>query len=158
MSAAATTALLALLATQAGAALVTVYPAPREPRPYAAPLEILKDVPVEDPCAGARQVVLALESSIVETEARLWAYLMRRPGFSLSRLPRRPGAGLSDPAVVRLFYGRLAAWDGAEEVPAPSLEELRRVNDVRLRVRLVQDVCPQARPVAQAGPADGSNM
>lgn len=129
-----------LLPLGAQAALVTriVPMQAQEFRAFGALPEGVGDLLEADPCASADKTIYALEDSIVETQARMWAYLMRQPNFSMRRLAHKPGAEITHPEIKSLFYQRLAFWDRMEFISKPSTEALQRVNNISMNIRLVE--------------------
>jgi hypothetical protein len=125
----------------ATAALVTRTAPIQEVKTYSAVPAILQNLPEADPCAARDKAVYALQSSVVEAQAQYWAYLMKRPGFSVSSLRSKPGADIADGDLRDFFYKKLAAWFAEEQVPELAAETVRDINDVSMRVRLIKDAC-----------------
>ena len=123
----------------------------REFQAFAPLPAILRDLPEADPCGAADKAVYALESSIADSQAQFWAYLMHQPKFSVRRLARKPGEEIVHPEIRSYFFQRLAAWDALDEVPEPSADAVKEINDVTMRIRLVKDMCSQTE-VATGGP------
>jgi hypothetical protein len=146
--------LLALLPIAAQGTLVTQIVPVRELRAIHAPQEIENDPAEKDPCVVADKTLYALESAIVETEARSWAYRMRQPEFSMRRLSRQPGAEITHPEIKTLFEERLAFWNRMRFISQPPLPDLKRVENITKNIRLVKALqgregalkCSEMRP------------
>lgn len=127
-----------LLSVGARGALVTrIVPMPQFQAIRALP-ESVDAILESDPCAIADKTIYALEGSIVETQAQMWAYLMRQPHFSMRRLSHKPGEEITYPEIKSLFYQRLAFWDRMESISKPAPEALKRLNDISMNIRLVK--------------------
>lgn len=80
-------------------------------------------------CTDAAARVDALERSILEPKARLWARRLRE-GFSFADAPRTPGADITDPQLRWEFYDRVGELYARNDRSELRTEELVRVESV----------------------------
>lgn len=130
-----------LVALPGRAALVTLIVPVPQAAVFAPAAAIARDSVKASSCAQVDLTVRQLESSIIESEAQHWAYVMRQPGYSARGQQRKPGADITHSDLRTSFYQQLAVWYSMETVPDVSAEAVKKANDVSTRIQFELDAC-----------------
>jgi hypothetical protein len=122
-----------------GALVTRVVPIQEPVEPPASPAAV-SELASANPCDVASGTIYALENSIIETEAQLWAYNMRKRDFLAWRRSQKLDAKFTYSRTKSLFYKRLAAWYRMDVVPEPAPEALERIRKISISIHLVRNM------------------